>query len=174
MASALLALLLPLFPAVALARQQQDESPPEQTGRTTDEESDEEPLQSELTEKVVVSASATVKNQQDAPAAVDVLDGEDLEQQPGEHLIDHLRRVPGLNVVQFGSRDVNIASRSATGGINNTTLALTDGRSLYQDFLGFVWTSTAAGRRSASSRARAEPIVCCAFSSSAAPTRRAP
>ena len=36
------------------------------------------------------------------------------------------------------SIDVNIASRSATGGINNSTVALSDGRNLYQDFLGFV------------------------------------
>jgi outer membrane receptor protein involved in Fe transport len=91
-----------------------------------------------ITERVVVSASATGKTQLDAPAATSVIEGESMEAQPGDHLVDQLRRVPGINVVQFSARDVNIASRSATGGINNSTLALTDGRTLYQDFLGFV------------------------------------
>jgi outer membrane receptor protein involved in Fe transport len=91
-----------------------------------------------LIERVVVSASATTQSQLDAPAAVDVLDGDDLTQRAGDHIVDQLRRVPGINVVQFSARDVNIASRSATGGINNSTLAVADGRSLYQDFLGFV------------------------------------
>ncbi len=97
-----------------------------------------DPRQPALTERVVVSASATDRTVLDAPAAVDVLDGAKLEQRPADLLVDQLRRVPGINVVQFSARDVNIASRSATGGINNSTLALTDGRTLYQDFLGFV------------------------------------
>ena len=74
----------------------------------------------------------------DAPAAVSVITGDELEHNPGDQLVDHLRRVPGINVVQFSARDVNIASRSATGGINTSTLALVDGRNLYLDFLGFI------------------------------------
>ena len=91
-----------------------------------------------VAEHVVVSASATTEHLLDAPAAVTILDGAALEAAPGDHLVDHLRRVPGINVVQFSARDTNIASRAATGGINNSTLALADGRSLYQDFLGFI------------------------------------
>jgi outer membrane receptor protein involved in Fe transport len=93
---------------------------------------------SKLTEQVVVSASSTSQKILDAPAAVDVLPGEDLEARPADHIADQLRRIPGINVIQFSARDVNIASRGATGGINNSTLALADGRTLYQDFLGFV------------------------------------
>jgi len=91
-----------------------------------------------ITETVVVSASATTQALLDSPTAVSVIDGEALETGSGEQLTDHLRRVPGINVVQFSSRDVNISSRGATGGINNSTLALADGRSIYQDFLGFI------------------------------------
>lgn len=91
-----------------------------------------------IAETVVVSASASAETLLDAPAAVDVLQGEQLEQRAGDHIADQLRRVPGINVVQFSARDVNIASRSASGGINNSTLALVDGRNLYQDFLGFI------------------------------------
>jgi outer membrane receptor protein involved in Fe transport len=96
------------------------------------------PVPSTIEERVVVSASAATERLLDAPAAVSVLDGEVLETAPGDTLVDHLRRVPGINVVQFSARDTNIASRGATGGINNSTLALADGRSLYQDFLGFI------------------------------------
>lgn len=86
----------------------------------------------------MVSASATGTDPIDAPAAVEVVRGEALRMRPGDHLVDALRRVPGVNVVQISSRDTNIASRGATGGINNSTAALVDGRTLYQDFLGFI------------------------------------
>jgi len=98
----------------------------------------EEPAPPTVTETVVVSASATAVDPIAAPAAVDVLKGQSLRQQAGDHLVDYLRRVPGINVVQFSARDTNIASRGSTGGINNTTVALVDGRTLYQDFLGFI------------------------------------
>lgn len=97
-----------------------------------------EPAKTGYVEKVVVSASARDETVLDAPAAVSVITGKDLQTQPGDQLVDHLRRVPGLNVVQFSPRDVNIASRTATGGINTSTLVLADGRDLYLDFLGFV------------------------------------
>src|SRR5258706_6231695 len=98
----------------------------------------EHPKESGLVEDVVVSASARSEALLDAPAAVSVISGAELEASPGDQLVDHLRRVPGINVVQFSARDVNIASRSSTGGINTSTLVLVDGRNLYLDFLGFV------------------------------------
>ncbi len=91
-----------------------------------------------MVEDVVVSASARAEALLDAPAAVSVITGTELSTSPGDLLVDHLRRVPGINVVQFSARDVNIASRASTGGINTSTLALADGRNLYLDFLGFV------------------------------------
>lgn len=99
---------------------------------------DKPPADSGVVEDVVVSASARREALLDAPAAVTVISGSDLTTAPGDVLVDHLRRVPGINVVQFSARDVNIASRSATGGINTSTLALVDGRNLYLDFLGFI------------------------------------
>ena len=113
--------------------------PKEETKKESDsKEKDSKEKDSKITERVVVSASATNESLLNAPATVDILDGDDLEQRAGDHFVDQLRRVPGVNVVQFSARDVNIASRSSSGGINNSTLAITDGRSLYQDFLGFV------------------------------------
>lgn len=96
------------------------------------------PVDSGVVEDVVVSASARTEALLDAPAAVSVITGTELATNPGDQLVDHLRRVPGINVVQFSARDVNIASRSSTGGINTSTLVLADGRNLYLDFLGFV------------------------------------
>ena len=49
-----------------------------------------------------------------------------------------LRAVPGLNVSQTSARDINITTRNATGTLATGQLALLDGRSLYQDFFGFV------------------------------------
>ena len=46
--------------------------------------------------------------------------------------------MPGVNVTQVSARDINITSRAATGTLATGQLALLDGRSLYQDFFGFV------------------------------------
>ena len=46
--------------------------------------------------------------------------------------------MPGVNVTQVSARDINVTSRGATGTLSTGTLALLDGRSLYQDFFGFV------------------------------------
>jgi outer membrane cobalamin receptor len=57
---------------------------------------------------------------------------------PGQSVTDLLRLVPGLNTVQSSARDVNVTSRSATGTLSDSLLVLLDGRSIYQDFFGFV------------------------------------
>ena len=46
--------------------------------------------------------------------------------------------MPGLNLTQVSARDINATTRSATGTLSTGQLALLDGRSLYQDFFGFV------------------------------------
>ncbi len=112
-------------------------APPEEEAKEK-EEDDSKPQETGLVEHVVVSASARTQATIDAPAAVSVITETELETEPADLLVDHLRRVPGINVVQFSARDVNIASRTATGGINTSTLVLADGRDLYLDFLGFV------------------------------------
>ena len=45
---------------------------------------------------------------------------------------------PGVNITQVSARDINVTSRGATGTLATGQLALLDGRSLYQDFFGFV------------------------------------
>ena len=46
--------------------------------------------------------------------------------------------MPGLNLTQVSARDINVTTRGATGTLATGQLALLDGRSLYQDFFGFV------------------------------------
>ena len=46
--------------------------------------------------------------------------------------------MPGLNITQVSARDINITTRGSTGTLATGQLALLDGRSLYQDFFGFV------------------------------------
>ena len=47
-------------------------------------------------------------------------------------------RFPALNITQISARDINVTTRGATGTLATGQLALLDGRSLYQDFFGFV------------------------------------
>ena len=43
-----------------------------------------------------------------------------------------------MNITQVSARDINITTRGSTGTLATGQLALLDGRSLYQDFFGFV------------------------------------
>ena len=49
-----------------------------------------------------------------------------------------MRAVPGVNVIQTSARDINVTSRQATSTLATSQLALLDGRTIYQDFFGFV------------------------------------
>jgi outer membrane receptor protein involved in Fe transport len=89
-------------------------------------------------ETVVVSASRTEEKLINAPATMSVITGETIENAPTQNFAELLRAVPGLNVTQVSARDINVTSRGATGTLATGQLALLDGRSLYQDFFGFV------------------------------------
>jgi len=87
---------------------------------------------------VVVTASRREEQLLNAPATVSVLGEEMMGNAPGQSVPDLLRLVPGLNTVQSSARDVNVTSRAATGTLADSLLVLLDGRSIYQDFFGFV------------------------------------
>lgn len=94
--------------------------------------------QSTADEVVVVSASRREELLVNAPATMTVLTEEAIGRAPVETVTDQLRLVPGLNTVQLSARDVNVTSRAATGTLADSMLVLLDGRSVYQDFFGFV------------------------------------
>jgi len=89
-------------------------------------------------ETVVVSASRTEEKLVNAPATMTVIGAPLIERAPSQNFADLLRTVPGLNITQVSARDINVTSRAATGTLATGQLALLDGRSLYQDFFGFV------------------------------------
>ncbi|HUL74406.1 MAG TPA: TonB-dependent receptor [Vicinamibacterales bacterium] len=89
-------------------------------------------------ETVVVSASKTEQQLIDAPATITVIGEKALNVSPSNNYGDILRMVPGVNVSQMSARDVNVTSRAATSSLATSQLAVLDGRSLYQDFFGFV------------------------------------
>lgn len=91
-----------------------------------------------IEEVMVVTASRTEQRLHDVPASITVLTSKQLETTPADDYGDILRNVPGVNVTQIGTRDVQVSSRSAVGSLSTGQLVLVDGRSLYLDFFGFV------------------------------------
>jgi len=89
-------------------------------------------------ERIVVTASRTEQLLLDAPTAITILDGNLINASPAGNYADLLRGVPGLNVSQTSARDINITSRAPTNTLATTQLVLMDGRTVYQDFFGFV------------------------------------
>ena len=97
-----------------------------------------EPKDPTYEETVVVSASKTEQKLVDAPATMTVIGAEHIERATSQNFAELLRTVPGLNITQVSARDINVTSRAPTGTLATGQLALLDGRSLYQDFFGFV------------------------------------
>ena len=73
-----------------------------------------------------------------APATMSVITEEAIANAPSQSVTDLMRLVPGVNIAQSSARDLNIAIRGATGTLEDSTLVMLDGRSIYQDFFGFV------------------------------------
>jgi iron complex outermembrane receptor protein len=92
----------------------------------------------QVEEVIVVTASRTEQALHEVPAAITVLQAEQIEQIPADDFGDLLRNVPGMNVTQLSARDVNMKTRGATGSLETGQLVMLDGRSLYLDFFGFV------------------------------------
>jgi outer membrane receptor protein involved in Fe transport len=85
-----------------------------------------------------VSASRTEQRLVNAPATMSVVTTAQIEAAPSQNFAELLRTIPGVNITQVSARDINVTSRGATGTLATGQLALLDGRSLYQDFFGFV------------------------------------
>ena len=89
-------------------------------------------------ETVVVTASRAEEKLVDAPSTMSVITASQIEIAPSQNFGELLRTVPGVNITQVSARDINVTSRGSTGTLATGQLALLDGRSLYQDFFGFV------------------------------------
>lgn len=115
---------------VSTVRQVQEEQEREQDLEPTEE--------TPYAERVVVTASRTEEEIIDAPVAISIVGPEVIETTPADNYADLLRGTPGLNVTQLSARDINFTSRVNTTTLSTSQLALVDGRSVYQDFFGFV------------------------------------
>jgi outer membrane receptor protein involved in Fe transport len=125
-------------PAAAAARQQtsgQQTPPPANADQQKQQKPEEAP---KYEETVVVSGSRTEEKLINAPVTMTVITADTIENAPTRNFAELLRSVPGLNLTQVSARDINATTRSATGTLSTGQLALLDGRSLYQDFFGFV------------------------------------
>ena len=81
-----------------------------------------------------------------APATVTIIDSELIQSQASGNFGDLVRQAPGVNVTQLSNRDYNVTSRAASGTLATSQLVLVDGRSVYQDFFGFVaWDLISVG-----------------------------
>jgi outer membrane receptor protein involved in Fe transport len=101
-----------------------------------DPDKPEEPQRYE--ETIVVSASRTEQRLVNAPATMSVVTEAQIQAAPSQNFAELLRTTPGINITQVSARDINLTSRGATGTLATGQLALLDGRSIYQDFFGFV------------------------------------
>ena len=97
-----------------------------------------EPKDPTYEEIVVVSGSRVEQKLADSPATMTVIGAKAIETAASQNFAELLRTVPGLNITQVSARDINVTSRAPTGTLATGQLALLDGRSLYQDFFGFV------------------------------------
>ncbi|HYT75935.1 MAG TPA: TonB-dependent receptor [Vicinamibacterales bacterium] len=109
------------------------QKPPEQK---PPEQKPDEPQKYE--ETVVVSASKNEEKLINAPATMSVIGPQTIQSAPTQNFAELLRAVPGMNITQVSARDINVTARGATGTLATGQLAVLDGRSLYQDFFGFV------------------------------------
>ena len=146
------AILVAGMPAAAAPRQQPagqqtPQATPDQEKQKAEEEAKrkaeeeqkrkaEEPPKYE--ETVVVSGSRTEGKLINSPVTMTVITSDIIENAPTRNFAELLRSVPGLNLTQVSARDINATTRGATSTLSTGQLALLDGRSLYQDFFGFV------------------------------------
>ncbi len=97
-----------------------------------------EPADPTYEETVVVSGSRVAEKLANTPVTMSVIGTRQIENATSQNFAELLRSVPGLNITQTSARDINVTSRAPTGTLATGELALLDGRSLYQDFFGFV------------------------------------
>lgn len=78
--------------------------------------------------EVVVSASRKPEKVTDAPASVSVISAREIEQRPALTMVDHLKEVPGIDIVQSGLTQNNVVARGFNNIFSGTLMVLTDNR----------------------------------------------
>ena len=126
-ASLLLCLALAV-PAKAVAQQPRGSPPARPTHARPDAAADQPTEAPKYEDQVVVTASRVEQKLVNAPATVSLISAQTIASSPSASYAELLRAVPGLNVTQTSARDINLVSRSASGTLSTSQLALIDGR----------------------------------------------
>ncbi len=77
---------------------------------------------------IVITASRAEEKIIDAPASVSVIGQEEIETRPSLSPTDHLRAVPGVDIIKGGLVQANIAARGFNGAFSGSLLMLQDNR----------------------------------------------
>jgi len=94
-----------------------------------------QPQQEETLKPVVVTPTRTDIPQEEATTSVSVVTGQEIQQQGAETVLEALRNVPGLDVIQSGSRG-NTTSVFIRGADSSQVLVLLDGVEVNSTTLG--------------------------------------
>lgn len=79
-------------------------------------------------QEIVITASRAPEKVIDAPASVSVVSREEIETRPSLTPTDHLRAVPGVDIIKGGLVQSNIAARGFNGAFSGSLLMLQDNR----------------------------------------------
>lgn len=79
-------------------------------------------------DEVVVSASRKPEKETRAPASVSVVTAREIEQQPALSVIDHVKEIPGIDIVQSGLTQSNVVARGFNNAFSGSLMVLTDNR----------------------------------------------
>jgi outer membrane receptor for ferrienterochelin and colicins len=95
---------------------------------------------------VVVSVGRDYEKAISAPARVEVVSAEQIRARPATTPVDHLRSVPGIDVIQQGVQSTNVVARGFNNIFSGSLHALTDNRiagvpSLRVNVLSFIPTA---------------------------------
>jgi len=77
---------------------------------------------------IVVTAGRRPERLLDAPARVEVVGPEEIEMRPATTPVDHMRNVPGVDIVQTGVQSTNVVTRGFNNIFSGALHALTDHR----------------------------------------------
>jgi iron complex outermembrane receptor protein len=124
-------LLLAVAPVAAAEQAFVEPCQPKETNAT-------EPATSVSEDVIVITASRCEERLINAPATMTVIGEDAIARAPVQSVTELLRLVPGVNITRTSARDINITTRGATGTLEDSTVVLLDGRSIYQDFFPFV------------------------------------
>jgi outer membrane receptor for ferrienterochelin and colicins len=77
---------------------------------------------------IVVSASRRVERALNAPARVEVVSGQEVDERPAVTFVDHVRSVPGVDIATHGIQAANVTTRGFNNVFSGAMFMLTDHR----------------------------------------------